>query len=175
MKKTFIFTMLAVLTGALISFIFKVNDIMQHNTQTQGVACTMEARLCPDGVTYVGRQGPKCEFQACPAIATSTQVTMGDLNLGVGQSGKIGILTVTFNKFVQDSRCPIDVQCIQAGAVNTNVTLQVGPHLETKNFPSDEVPYVFEGYKISIVSIYPPRRSKVEIDPKDYRITFHIE
>lgn len=30
------------------------------------VACTMEARICPDGVTYVGRQGPKCEFESCP-------------------------------------------------------------------------------------------------------------
>jgi uncharacterized protein len=30
------------------------------------IACTMEAKLCPDGVTYVGRQGPNCEFAACP-------------------------------------------------------------------------------------------------------------
>ena len=29
------------------------------------VACTMEAKLCPDG-SYVGRSGPKCEFAACP-------------------------------------------------------------------------------------------------------------
>ena len=29
------------------------------------VACTMEAKLCPDG-SSVGRQGPNCEFSACP-------------------------------------------------------------------------------------------------------------
>lgn len=29
------------------------------------VACTMEAKLCPDG-SYVGRTGPKCEFAPCP-------------------------------------------------------------------------------------------------------------
>lgn len=28
-------------------------------------ACTMEAKLCPDG-SYVGRSGPNCEFAACP-------------------------------------------------------------------------------------------------------------
>jgi cytoskeletal protein RodZ len=28
--------------------------------------CTQEAKLCPDGVTYVSRQGPKCEFAECP-------------------------------------------------------------------------------------------------------------
>lgn len=29
------------------------------------VACTMEAKLCPDG-SAVGRQGPNCEFALCP-------------------------------------------------------------------------------------------------------------
>jgi hypothetical protein len=28
-------------------------------------ACTMEAKLCPDG-SYVARSGPRCEFAACP-------------------------------------------------------------------------------------------------------------
>ncbi len=31
-----------------------------------GIVCTQDAKLCPDGKTYVGRQGPKCEFAACP-------------------------------------------------------------------------------------------------------------
>jgi len=31
----------------------------------QPVACTMEAKICPDG-SSVGRQGPNCEFAACP-------------------------------------------------------------------------------------------------------------
>ena len=29
------------------------------------VACTMEAKICPDG-TAVGRSGPNCEFTPCP-------------------------------------------------------------------------------------------------------------
>lgn len=34
-------------------------------TIPEGKACTMEAKLCPDG-SYVGRTGPNCEFAACP-------------------------------------------------------------------------------------------------------------
>lgn len=34
-------------------------------TVDEQVFCTMEAKQCPDG-TYVGRQGPKCEFAPCP-------------------------------------------------------------------------------------------------------------
>jgi hypothetical protein len=38
--------------------------------QTSPVACTMEAKLCPDG-SYVGRTGPKCEFTPCLNITAS--------------------------------------------------------------------------------------------------------
>ncbi|MHB9139688.1 MAG: TspO/MBR family protein [Victivallaceae bacterium] len=42
-------------------------SIWQLNTPAGSgqVACTQEAKLCPDG-SYVGRTGPKCEFAACP-------------------------------------------------------------------------------------------------------------
>ncbi|HLC92583.1 MAG TPA: hypothetical protein VJH23_02650 [archaeon] len=36
-------------------------------TQIEGKACTEEAKLCSDG-SYVGREGPWCEFAACPKI-----------------------------------------------------------------------------------------------------------
>lgn len=39
--------------------------------QTEQVACTMEAKMCPDG-SYVGRGGPSCEFAACPEMPIST-------------------------------------------------------------------------------------------------------
>src|SRR3989338_4312151 len=34
--------------------------------EDKGVACTMEAKKCPDG-SYVGRVPPNCEFAPCPA------------------------------------------------------------------------------------------------------------
>ena len=44
-------------------------------------ACTMEAKLCPDG-SAVGRIGPRCEFAACPGVTTGFligKVTIGPL------------------------------------------------------------------------------------------------
>jgi len=35
----------------------------------QPKACTLEAKICPDGST-VGRTGPNCEFSACPEAAS---------------------------------------------------------------------------------------------------------
>ena len=34
--------------------------------EDSNVACTDDAMLCPDGKTYVSRQGPNCEFAPCP-------------------------------------------------------------------------------------------------------------
>ncbi len=33
--------------------------------QEDMIACTMDAKMCPDG-SYVSRQGPNCEFAPCP-------------------------------------------------------------------------------------------------------------
>lgn len=38
------------------------------------VACTMDAKQCPDG-SYVGRVAPNCEFAACPSEAETTEHT----------------------------------------------------------------------------------------------------
>jgi hypothetical protein len=34
------------------------------------VACTMDAKMCPDG-SYVGRSGPNCEFTPCPELSSA--------------------------------------------------------------------------------------------------------
>jgi hypothetical protein len=42
-----------------------INTLYSGNVPVQN-ACTMEAKLCPDG-SSVGRSGPNCEFSPCPA------------------------------------------------------------------------------------------------------------
>ncbi len=39
--------------------------VMAAVPRPEPVACSMEAKLCPDG-SAVSRQGPNCEFAACP-------------------------------------------------------------------------------------------------------------
>ena len=49
---------------------------------TRQIACTLEAKLCPDG-SAVGRQGPNCEFAKCPDIkmagSIKGKVTVGPI------------------------------------------------------------------------------------------------
>ncbi len=42
-------------------------QVEEFNRTSQPVACTMDAKQCPDG-SYVGRVAPDCAFAACPAV-----------------------------------------------------------------------------------------------------------
>ncbi len=44
---------------------FSIWNLNKTTQPTGPVACTMEAKLCPDG-SAVGRTGPNCEFAPCP-------------------------------------------------------------------------------------------------------------
>lgn len=97
-----------------------------------------------------------------------------NVSLKTGETKEAAGLTITFNRLVQDSRCPIDVQCIQAGAVNTNITLQIGDQRSVQNYASDGVPLEFAGYAVSIIDVNPPARSSQPIVQPDYRVTFNV-
>lgn len=51
-------------------FVYKHMYPAKTATNTNSVACTQDAKLCPDG-SYVGRSGPNCEFTACPGTPIS--------------------------------------------------------------------------------------------------------
>lgn len=145
-----------------------------NKNESEFSACTMEAKLCPDG-SAVGRTGPQCEFAPCPEIVVVPPVaTTGDVVLGVGQKGSVGDLSIAVNSFVSDSRCPVDVQCIWAGEFKVNVTLASGAGSETRNMSSAEAPYSFGGYRVSIASAFPAPKSTTKITEDEYRITFHV-
>jgi hypothetical protein len=98
-----------------------------------------------------------------------------NVSLKMGETGQKDNLHMTFTSVVQDSRCPIDVQCIQAGTVVINTTLSAHGKTINKNISLDKGSGEFEGYKISVISVSPDRKSKSEIKSNAYIVTFHIE
>ena len=75
--------MKTLLYGILVIVILGIAGFAYRNVLEQGVAkpvaataCTMEAKICPDGTT-VGRSGPDCAFAACP----SNNVTVDSANI----------------------------------------------------------------------------------------------
>jgi hypothetical protein len=67
MKQLFFFVVLLAVLG-FAAFLYRATlEGPAHGTNmaSSTVACTQEAKICPDG-SSVGRTGPSCEFAACP-------------------------------------------------------------------------------------------------------------
>lgn len=156
---------LTVICGVFVAYRYGMSNINRGY-----VACTEEAKLCPDG-SAVGRTGPSCEFAPCP---TAPVVASGTVTLGVGETQQVGGVRITFHGVKADYRCPSDVQCIQAGAIVADVTFADGIHAKRFNMPSDEAPLVYDLHHVSITEIAPPLVSKQEADPDAYRVTFTV-
>ena len=53
---------------------------VDNNFPSRPVACTLEAKICPDG-SAVGRTGPNCEFAACPEVIPMKSGIAGTVTL----------------------------------------------------------------------------------------------
>ena len=64
------------LAGLLAVYVFLIPMLQNPALPQQGdmVACTMDAKMCPDG-SYVGRTGPACEFSPCPNDGVMPEVS----------------------------------------------------------------------------------------------------
>lgn len=83
---------LAVLGVVLVALAYTVPGVLHPQTP---VACTTEAKICPDG-SAVGRTGPNCEFAACPGAA-SANCTVGNcpFEITAADNGKTFTYTET--------------------------------------------------------------------------------
>jgi len=137
--------------------------------EPEPIFCTMEARLCPDG-SYVGRSGPKCEFALCPnpsgneGEATTARLNQKILNHGV----YITVLSV-----VNDSRCPVDVTCIQADTVSIKTLLESEGGTQTVALFLNS-PLTFAGKRIVLIAVTPAPYSKKTITESEYRFEFSV-
>ncbi len=94
----------------------------------------------------------------------------------VGETKTIGGVRITVNKIVEDSRCPIDVVCIQAGRLVANVTLKSNTDQETVDLVlGSRTPKAFDSYKVSLTLAEPSPLSSQSQTTRVYKLTFKVE
>lgn len=84
MNKTIPIVVIGLVLGAGIGYYIGSQQENRNNNEANvngGVACTMEAKLCPDG-SAVGRIPPDCEFAKCPGEGSSSSGISGIVLLG---------------------------------------------------------------------------------------------
>lgn len=112
-------------------------------------------------------------------ISLPSKPVKGDITLKIGQKAEqkdgAANFSLTLDGITQDSRCPVNVTCIQAGAVTAQVTLKDALHTEKHDIISNATPYVFGEYHIALINVLPVPYSGTSIAKKDYRLTFHVD
>ncbi|MFN6962701.1 MAG: hypothetical protein ACK4S4_02925 [Pyrinomonadaceae bacterium] len=94
------------------------------------------------------------------------------------ESKAAGGLRIRFLELIEDSRCPVDTQCVWAG--NAKIRIQVrgrrGAGVKIFEINSATVPtsVVYDGYEIRFVDLTPHPRSNIRIDPNGYRAVFEV-
>lgn len=138
-------------------------------TAPDGIVCTADVKLCADG-SYVSRSGPACEFAACPEAPetkpVSVEAALGETVNGLGVS-------ITPLAVVEDSRCPADVQCIQAGTVRLSARVVSGLGTSTPEFKLGQ-PITTETESITLTAVAPQSMAGVAIPDTAYVFTFEV-
>lgn len=137
-------------------------------------ACTMEAKICPDG-TAVGRTGPNCEFAACPDAPPAGPVsgTKVVVTAKLGEQVEAFGETITPVKVLDDSRCPRDVQCVWAGTLHLDATVRGSMGLGRLTFELGKTSTT-EVNSITLVRVIPSPVSTTAINQSDYEFTFEV-
>lgn len=116
MTKYYPLLILGVLMLVFATFAALLTVRPSYNRYNSGVvACTADARLCPDG-SSVGRSGPLCEFAPCPrvnTVSTSTQNSQDELPPPTPLPLRIGGISgeILIGPICAVARVPADPKC----------------------------------------------------------------
>lgn len=105
----------------LLAIIYLVSLNKTLNTPApvpDGVACTMEAKICADG-SAVGRSGPNCEFAACPPVLNNP----GWLTTSTDDGLSFQYPEIIGDEYISAQAWPLEVkliskpfECVETGA-----------------------------------------------------------
>jgi hypothetical protein len=97
-------------------------------------ACTMEAKLCPNG-TAVGRVGPNCDFAPCPDATTTPEIFVQNVNVKSGDkiSNPLQINGEARGTWYFEASFPIKVYDVNDKLLGS-VPAQAQSDWETENF-----------------------------------------
>lgn len=98
-----------------------------------------------------------------------------NLSVAIGEGVSAYGVTVTPRTIDEDSRCPADVQCIQAGQLLVSVEVRDATGVETVPFILGGPAVMTETASIRFIEAMPERVSTTPVREETYRFVFHID
>ena len=95
--------------------------------------------------------------------------------VALGEAYTSNDVVVTPLELVEDSRCPTDVQCIQAGTVRVRAKIESGLGTSEMTLTLGEA-ITTEAETVTLSAVEPATKlSTVTVAPEEYRFTFTVE
>lgn len=91
--------------------------------------------------------------------------------VSLDESGVLNGLEIVPVELIEDSRCPSDVNCIQAGTVRVRTVIANGTELEERTFVLGK-PELVLGTQLVLESVMPGKVSTTSIDKAEYIFTY---
>jgi hypothetical protein len=118
----------------------------------------------------VGMIGLTVDAQAQPEKLVSVKI-------GTEKAAGHANIRIKFLEMIEDSRCPRDVQCIQAGNARVRVRVTRNGHSQVlvlnSNLRNESA--VFAGYEFRLTGLTPEPGSKIRINPNGYVATIELK
>lgn len=122
-------------------------------------ACTIELKICANG-EYVSRVLPDCEFKECPVNKVQPYDVsryddpnikkMNTSNYQTYNTFESDGVSITVREIIEDSRCPVNVQCVWAGIIIIRVDINV-EGVKKEAILEFGKPYYFNGKTITLI------------------------
>jgi hypothetical protein len=156
-----------VLVGwVVLTYVFEIDS--PALSPVEEVVCTADVQLCEDG-SYVSRVAPDCQFASCPGV----KEIVSSRAVGIGTAWTEGGVSVTPTEILEDSRCPEDVVCVQAGTVRIKTTIMYDGETVSEELRLGETTAVGT-YAVTLSGVLPPSFSTVFLQAEEYRFEFMV-
>lgn len=104
---------------------------------------------------------------------TSTTKAYGNVTLALMERGVFKNITISPTTLLGDSRCPVKVQCIQAGNVRVALSITTGGKTSVVNMATGET-INKDGFVITFISTTPAKVADMQEADVDYKFTFSV-
>jgi hypothetical protein len=108
---------------------------------------------------------------ALSGCATTATTKSNGINVALGQTATVDGPRIKPLKVIEDSRCPINVQCIWAGQIRLKVLWLKPSGDEELELVLGEAKPIADG-AITLTAVTPEKITTKEIKPGDYRFSF---
>ena len=111
---------------------------------------------------------------AGPANPGQPTVFSGEATGRIGETVRIGDVSITPREVLQDSRCPEEVMCVHAGFFRVRTEIRTGRETRTEVLDWHRGIALEDARSVTLTRVEPGRRQGSGPAPADYRLTFTL-